>query len=97
MVERVTAQYDGSGVRAKSRRKPRGEWLTLQPGAHDGYIDWQSAEAIRRMVSENVPTSRHHGAPKHGDAPALWAQADRPLQRREAQHSTLCLPPGPAR
>src|SRR5829696_1499615 len=62
------AQYDGSGVRAKSRRKPRGEWLTLQPGAHDGYIDWQSAEAIRRMVSENVPTSRHHGAPKHGDA-----------------------------
>src|SRR5215204_880499 len=64
----VTAQYDGSGVRAKSRRKPRGEWLTLQPGAHDGYIDWESAEAIRRMVSENVPTSRHHGAPKHGDA-----------------------------
>ena len=64
----VTAQYDGSGVRAKSRRKPRGEWLTLQPGAHDGYIDWERAEAIRRMVSENVPTSRHHGAPKHGDA-----------------------------
>ena len=46
----------------------RGEWLTLQPGAHDGYIDWERAEAIRRMVSENVPTSRHHGAPKHGDA-----------------------------
>ena len=57
-------------VRAFGRRarNPRGEWLTLQPGAHEGYIDWQSAEAIRRMVSENVPTSRHHGAPKHGDA-----------------------------
>ena len=26
------------------------------------------AEAIRKMVSNNVPTSRHHGAPKHGDA-----------------------------
>ena len=26
------------------------------------------AEAIRTMVSDNVPTSRHHGAPKHGDA-----------------------------
>ena len=63
----VTARYDGSGRSAKSRRKLRGEWLTLQPGAHDGYIDWR-AEAIRRMVSENVPTSRHHGAPKHGDA-----------------------------
>ena len=65
---RVTAQYDGSGVRAKSRRKPRGEWLALQPGAHEGYVDWERAEAIRTMVSENAPTSRHHGAPKHGDA-----------------------------
>jgi DNA invertase Pin-like site-specific DNA recombinase len=64
----ATAQYDSSGVRTKSRRKPRGEWLTLQPGAHEGYVDWERAEAIRRMVSENVPTSRHHGAPKHGDA-----------------------------
>jgi DNA invertase Pin-like site-specific DNA recombinase len=64
----VTAQYDGPGVRARSRRKPREEWLTLQPGAHEGYVDWERAEAIRRMVSENAPTGRHHGAPKHGDA-----------------------------
>ena len=62
------AGYDGSGVRGRSRRKPRGEWLALQPGAHEGYVDWERAEAIRRMVSDNVPTSRHHGAPKHGDA-----------------------------
>jgi DNA invertase Pin-like site-specific DNA recombinase len=60
--------YDGSGIRAKSRRKPRGEWLALMPGAHEGYVDWGRAEAIRRMVSDNTPTSRHHGAPKHGDA-----------------------------
>ena len=49
-------------------RKPRGEWLALMPGAHEGYVDWERAEAIRRMVSDNVPTSRHHGAPKHGHA-----------------------------
>ena len=30
--------------------------------------DLEKAEAIRRMVSDNIPTSRHHGAPKHGDA-----------------------------
>jgi DNA invertase Pin-like site-specific DNA recombinase len=60
--------YDGSGIRVKSRRKPRGEWLALMPGAHEGYVDWERAEAIRRMVSDNTPTSRHHGAPKHGDA-----------------------------
>jgi hypothetical protein len=52
----------------KSRRKPRGEWLALMPGSHEGYIDWERAEAIRSMVSSNIPTSRHHGAPKHGDA-----------------------------
>lgn len=64
----VTAGYDGSGVRVKSRRKPRAEWLALKPGSHEGYVDWERAEAIRMMVSDNVPTSRHHGAPKHGDA-----------------------------
>lgn len=64
----VMAAYDGSGVRTKSRRKPRDEWLALRPGAHEGYVDWQQAEAIRKMVSANAPASRHHGAPKHGDA-----------------------------
>ena len=33
------------------------EWLALQPGAHEGYVDWERAEAIRKMVSENVPTA----------------------------------------
>jgi hypothetical protein len=65
---RVSTGYDGSGVRVKKGRKPRGEWLALMPGTHEGYVDWERAEAIRRMVSDNVPTSRHHGAPKHGDA-----------------------------
>jgi hypothetical protein len=64
----IATGYDGSGIRAKSRRKPRGEWLALRPGAHEDYVDWERAEAIRRMVSDNMPTSRHHGAPKHGDA-----------------------------
>src|SRR3712207_9348442 len=51
------------------RSKPRGEWLALRPGAHEGYVDWERAEAIRGMVSDNTPASRHHGAAKHGDAP----------------------------
>jgi hypothetical protein len=48
--------------------KQRTEWLALKPGSHEGYVDWERAEVIRRMVSENVPTSRHHGAAKHGDS-----------------------------
>jgi DNA invertase Pin-like site-specific DNA recombinase len=64
----VSVQYDGAGAKARARRKPRAEWLALQPGAHQGYVDWDRAEAIRKMVSENVPTPGTRGAPKHGSA-----------------------------
>ena len=65
---RVSLQYDGAVTTARSRRKPRAEWLALQPGAHEGYVTWERAEAIRKMVSDNVPTADSHGAPKHGAA-----------------------------
>jgi hypothetical protein len=64
----VAAGYDASGVSVKMRRKARSDWLALMPNAHEGYVSWEKAETIRKMVSSNVPTSRHHGAPKHGDA-----------------------------
>ena len=60
--------YDGVMACSRSRRKPRQEWLALHPGTHEGYVDWERSEAIRRMVSDNIPNSRHHGAAKHGDA-----------------------------
>ncbi len=64
-----TAVATGHGVTGvKARRKARADWLALMPNAHEGYISWEKAETIRNMVSSNVPTSRHHGAPKHGDA-----------------------------
>ena len=52
----------------KIRRKARADWLALQPGAYEGYVSRERFEAIRTMVSSNGPMSRHHGAPKHGDA-----------------------------
>src|SRR5690349_5414820 len=64
----VVAGYDGTGVKVKIRRKARSDWLALMPNAHEGYVSWEKAEAIRKMISSNVPTSRHHGAPKHGEA-----------------------------
>ena len=64
----VATGYDAAGVSVKIRRKARSDWLALMPNAHEGYVSWEKAEAIRKMVSSNVPTSRHHGAPKHGDA-----------------------------
>ncbi len=64
----VAAGYNADGVSVKIRRKARNEWLALMPNAHEGYVSWERFEAIRAMVSSNVPTGRHHGAPKHGDA-----------------------------
>jgi DNA invertase Pin-like site-specific DNA recombinase len=64
----IASGYGGSGQHVHRCRKLRTEWLALKPGTHDGYVDWERPEAIRRMVSENVPMSRHHGAAKHGDA-----------------------------
>ena len=65
MVERPAGGY---GASVKIRRKVRSEWLALMPGAYEGYVSWERFEAIRTMVSSNIPTSRHHGAPGHGDA-----------------------------
>ena len=64
----AAAGYNADGVSVKSRRKARKEWLALMPNAHEGYVSWERFEAIRTMVSSNVPTGQHHGAPKHGDA-----------------------------
>src|SRR5437899_6536884 len=64
----VGAGYNADGMSMTIRRKARSDWLALMPNAHEGYVSWERAEAIRTMVSSNVPTGRHHGAPKHGDA-----------------------------
>jgi hypothetical protein len=65
----ATVGYAANGAGAKTRcRKARAEWIALKPDAHEGYVSWERFEAIRAMVSSNVPTSRHHAAPKHGDA-----------------------------
>lgn len=59
----AAAAYAADGIRVKTRRRARGEWLALKPGAHDGYVSWERFEAIRAMVAGNVPTGKHHGAP----------------------------------
>src|SRR4051794_14252965 len=64
----ASVRYDGSGAAVRARRKPREEWLALRPGAHEGYLAWDRAEAIREMVSDNAPGAGSHGAPKHGAA-----------------------------
>src|ERR1700738_2809737 len=64
----VAAGYSAEGVSVKIRRKTRSEWLALEPNNHERYVSWERVGAVRAMVRSNVPTGRHHGAPKHGDA-----------------------------
>jgi Recombinase/Recombinase zinc beta ribbon domain len=64
----VAVGYGINGANTKMRRKARNDWLALMPNSHEGYVSWEKAEAIRTMVNNNLPTSRHHGVPKHGDA-----------------------------
>ena len=96
----VAAGYSAEGVSVKIRRKTRNEWLALKPNTHDGYVSWERFEAIRTMVSSNVPTGRHHGAPKHGDALLAGlirckrcVQAHTPVLGHEAPYPALRLQP----
>ena len=40
---------------------------SADPGVHEGYISWERWEAVRKVCG-HMPTRRHHGAPKDGDA-----------------------------
>nr|WP_292187452.1 recombinase family protein [Mesorhizobium sp.] len=60
---RVAPGFGPSAVRTDMRRRTREEWLALIPGSHDGHVSWERAEAIRKKLSDNVTTGRHHGAP----------------------------------
>ena len=54
----------------------RSDWLTLQPNAHEGYVSWEKAETIRKMVNSNGPTSRDHGGPN--TATLCWRDCSLP-------------------
>lgn len=62
------SQYDAVAGRRSIRRKPREEWLALHPGAHEGYVDWERAEAIRKMIAGNGASGERGGAVKRGAA-----------------------------
>ncbi len=80
------------GVRVRSRRKTRSEWLALIPGLGAGGGDPQDGE----RQHPNEPASRRPQAWRciargpHA-LPALRAQTHGPVHRHETQHSALRL------
>jgi hypothetical protein len=64
----VIARYEGANARQGVRRKPREDWLALRPGTHEGYVDWERSEAIRKMIADNTTGFEQTGAAKRGAA-----------------------------
>jgi DNA invertase Pin-like site-specific DNA recombinase len=58
--------YDGGQPVRHRRRKPREQWLSLIPDAHDAYISWNEFERIQQMIQANNFTSIGTGAAKEG-------------------------------
>jgi DNA invertase Pin-like site-specific DNA recombinase len=58
-------RYDGGKPRHFCRRKPREQWLSLIPGAHEGYVSWEEFERIAGAIRENTKGA---GAVKNGPA-----------------------------
>ncbi|NMQ06239.1 recombinase family protein [Candidatus Accumulibacter phosphatis] len=69
-TEQLT-QYDGGEARQRVRRKPREQWLSFIPGAHDGYVVWEEFERLQATISENRMRREQIGAAQRG--PALLA------------------------
>jgi DNA invertase Pin-like site-specific DNA recombinase len=61
-------RYEHGTPHRSSHRKPRAQWLTLIPGAHEGYVSWAEFEHIRQVITANNLRPGAVGAPKRGAA-----------------------------
>jgi len=61
-------RYEHGTPRRSSHRKPREQWLTLIPQAHEGYVSWEEFEHIRQAITANNLRAREVGAAKRGAA-----------------------------
>lgn len=60
--------YEHGTPHRSSHRKPREQWLTLIPHAHEGYVSWEEFEHIRQAITANNLRASEVGAPKRGAA-----------------------------
>ena len=68
---RTCQRHRGEGKRVTTR-KPREEWFTLQPGAHEGYVSWEQYEENQKRIAENAQACgvEHRRCPPR-EGPAL--------------------------
>jgi len=51
-TESLTCYENGLSVQ-RTRRRPRERWVTLIPGAHEGYVNWEDFERIQKTITGN--------------------------------------------
>jgi len=57
-----TTVYEKGAARTRHRRKPRAQWLSFIPNAHEGYVAWERFEQIQQAISANRLGEEHPGA-----------------------------------
>jgi len=63
--------HRSAGGKASTTVKPRDQWTTLIPGAHDGYITWAQFEANQQQLAASAAAhggDRKAGPPREGPA-----------------------------
>jgi DNA invertase Pin-like site-specific DNA recombinase len=61
-------RYEDGTPHRISRRKPRDQWLTLLPNAHEGYVSWAEFQHIQGAITANSLRTDGLGAAKRGAA-----------------------------
>lgn len=59
---------DGRLPRPGYRRKPREQWLSFIPNAHEGYVSWERFEQIQRLIANNLLGRELPGSTRCGQA-----------------------------
>ena len=62
------AACDGRLPRPGYRRKPREQWLSFIPNAHEGYVTWERFEHIQRLMKNNLLGRELLGSARCGQA-----------------------------
>lgn len=62
-------EYKDGVPTVRSRRRSRDGWVALIPGAHEGYLDWETFERIQAMINHNrLGPEEPTGAVRRGSA-----------------------------
>lgn len=46
-------RYESGLSKTRSRRRDRDQWVALIPGAHEGYMPWETFERVQSMIRSN--------------------------------------------